>query len=185
MMMYALIKKFCGRAILGVEIPQLKISPISNFKRTLAMKYRIYSVIALLIILLLFPLPAIAANPSHIVKLQTTKICQVCDLTGAYLPVSNLDYTYILSSNLSRANLIGSNITFSNLSRANLSGANLSYVNFKHTKLLLSDFTNAIFDKTDLTEADLTSATISESQLAKAKLCKTVLPDGLVSNRDC
>lgn len=149
------------------------------------MKYRIYSAIALLIILLLFPLPAIAANPSHIVKLQTTKACQVCDLTGAYLPVSKLDYAFILSSDLSRANLVGSNITFSNLSRANLNGANLSYVNFKHTKLLLTDFTNAIFDKTDLTEADLTSATISEVQLAKAKLCKTVLPEGLISNRDC
>jgi uncharacterized protein YjbI with pentapeptide repeats len=148
------------------------------------MKYRIFLAIALLI-LLLFPSPAWAANPSQIVKLQNTKTCQVCDLTGAYLPVSNLDYTFILASDLSRANLVGSSIKFSNLSRATLNGSNLSHVSFKHTKLLLTDFTNAIFDQTDLTEADLTSATISESQLAKAKLCKTILPNGIESNRDC
>jgi hypothetical protein len=31
----------------------------------------------------------------------------------------------------------------------------------------------------------LTSAIISEAQLGKAKLCRTVLPNGLSSNRDC
>jgi uncharacterized protein YjbI with pentapeptide repeats len=148
------------------------------------MKYRIFLAIALLI-LLLFPSAVWAANPSQIVKLQNTRTCQVCDLTGAYLPVSNLDYTYVLSSDLSRANLIGSSIKFSNLSRATLNGTNLSHASFKHTKLLLTDFTNAIFNQTDLTEADLTSATISESQLAKAKLCQTILPNGIESNRDC
>ena len=148
------------------------------------MKYRIFLAIALLI-MFLFPMPAWAANPQQVLKLQSTKRCQVCDLTGAYLPVANLDYTYILASDLSGANLIGASITFSNLSRANLKSANLSHVNFKHTKMLLTDFTDAIFDQTDLTEADLTSATISEAQLAKAKLCKTILPTGITSNRDC
>lgn len=47
------------------------------------MKYRIFLAIVLLI-LFLFPLPAWAANPSQIVQLQTTKSCQVCDLSGAY-----------------------------------------------------------------------------------------------------
>ena len=97
------------------------------------MKYRIFLAIVLLI-LFLFPLPAWAANPSQIVQLQTTKSCQVCDLSGAYLPVSKLDYTYLLASDLSRANLVGASITFSNLSRANLTGANLSHANFKRTK---------------------------------------------------
>ncbi|MFM7885871.1 MAG: pentapeptide repeat-containing protein [Pseudanabaena sp.] len=185
MVIYALIKNALWKIAPEDHYSAAPQFPQTYSKRTLAMKYRIYAAIALLVILLLFPLPALAANPNHIVKLQTKKTCQVCDLTGAYLPVNQLDYTFILSSDLIRANLIGSSITFSNLSRANLNGANLSHVNFKHTKLLLTDFTNAIFDKTDLTEADLTSATVSASQLAKAKLCKTVLPDGLVSNRDC
>jgi len=87
------------------------------------MKYRIFLAIALLI-LLLFPQPAWAANPRQVVQLQSTRSCQVCDLTGAYLPVSNLDYTYLLASDLSKANLSGASITFSNLSRANLSRAN-------------------------------------------------------------
>jgi len=153
------------------------------------MKYRIFLAIALLIILLLFPIqgqdPAWAANPSQVVQLQTNRSCQFCNLTSAYLPVSNFDYTFLLGSDLSKANLMGSSITFSNLSRANLNGANLRFVNFKHTKMLLADFTNAIFDKTDLTDADLTSAIISETQLAKSKLCRTVLSNGLSSNRDC
>ncbi|WP_055077776.1 pentapeptide repeat-containing protein, partial [Pseudanabaena sp. 'Roaring Creek'] len=152
--------------------------------KTLAMKYRIFFAIALLI-LLLFPLPAWAANPSQVILLQTTQKCQGCDLTGAYLPVSKLDYSHILASDLSRANLVGSSITFSNLSRANLTEANLSNVNLKRTKMLLTNFTNAILHDTNLTEADLTSSNISESQLANAKLCKTTLPSGLISNRDC
>ncbi|MEI6329900.1 MAG: pentapeptide repeat-containing protein [Pseudanabaena sp. ELA645] len=149
------------------------------------MKYRIFLAIALLIIMLSFPLHALAANPSQVVQLQITKSCQFCNLTGAYLPVSSFDYTFFLGSDLSKANLMGSSITFSNLSRANLNGANLRFVNFQHTKMPLADFTNAIFDKTDLTDADLTSAVISETQLDKAKLCRTVLPNGLSSNRDC
>ena len=84
------------------------------------MKYRIFLAIALLIIMLWFPVPALAANPSQVVQLQTNKSCQFCNLSGAYLPVSNFDYTFLLGSDLSRANLIGSSINFSNLSRANL-----------------------------------------------------------------
>ena len=74
------------------------------------MKYRIFCAIALLI-LFLCPLPAWAANPSQVVQLQTLKSCQSCDLTSAYLPVSNLDYTYLLAADLSKANLIGASIT--------------------------------------------------------------------------
>jgi len=148
------------------------------------MKYRIFLAIALLI-LLLFPLPAWAANQRQIVELQTTRSCQSCDFTGAYLPVSKLDYTYLLAADLSKANLVGASITFSDLSRANLRGANLSYAKLKRTKMLLTDLREAILDKADLTEANLTSAMISEAQLVKAKLCKTTLPNGLTSNRDC
>jgi uncharacterized protein YjbI with pentapeptide repeats len=148
------------------------------------MKYHIFLAIALLICLLL-PSPALAANQAEILKLQTTRNCSSCDLTGAYLPVSNLDYTYLLAANLSHANLVGSSIIFSNLSRASLNGANLSYVNLRHTKMLLTDFTDVILDRTDFRDADLTSANISTDQLAKVKLCKTTLPNGLISNRDC
>ena len=112
------------------------------------LRYCITLAIALLLISLLSPLPVFAANPRQVVQLQSTKSCQVCDLTGAYLPVSNLDYSYLLASDLSQANLSGASITFSNLSRARLNGTNLSYVNLKHTKMLLTDFSNAIFNKT-------------------------------------
>ena len=134
------------------------------------MKYRIFLAIALLI-LLLFPQPAWAANPRQVVQLQSTRSCQVCDLTGAYLPVSNLDYTYLLASDLSKANLSGASITFSNLSRANLSEANLSYVNLKRTKMLLTNFTNTIFNKTNLTEADLTGSNWQKRSYAR-RLCQ-------------
>jgi len=148
------------------------------------MKYRIFLAITLLI-LLLFPLPAWAANPSQIIQLKAQRSCAFCDLKSAYLPVTNFDYHQLLGADLSGANLMGTSFVYSNLSRVNLTKANLNHTNFQHTKLILTDFTGAIFNETNLTEADLNGALVSEKQLAKAKLCKTTLPDGLISNRDC
>ncbi len=107
---------------------------VPQFNPDCYMKYRIFLAIALLI-LFLFPSPAWSANQRQILELQTAKTCQSCDLTGAYLPLKQLEYTYLLAADLSQANLMGASITFSNLSRANLTQANLSNTKLRRTKI--------------------------------------------------
>jgi len=115
------------------------------------------------------------------------------DLTGTYLPNSNLSFTgfikvifdksIMMNSKLSngnfpessfiRANLYESILEGGNFEKTNFSGANLTRANFKASSLIEANFTNA-----NLFEADFTGANILNVNFEGANLNNATWVDG-------
>lgn len=72
-----------------------------------------------------------------------------------------------------------------NLSKANLSNAQLARTNFAGSNLQQVNLTEARMGGTYLVGANLKGAIVNKEQFDNATLCRTVLPDGQISNRDC
>ena len=94
-------------------------------------------------------------NPEDLGKLQNSKNCPKCDLSGANFYETDLQET----------DLSGAILHLANLRRANLSGADLS---------------GAMLFRADLFGADLTN-----TNLMGAKFCNTILPLGSIAVKDC
>ena len=94
-------------------------------------------------------------NPEDLGKLQNSKNCPKCDLSGANF----------YEANLKEVNLSEAILHHANLRRSNLSGADLS---------------GAMLFRADLFGADLTNANLEGS-----KFCNTILPLGSISVKDC
>jgi uncharacterized protein YjbI with pentapeptide repeats len=119
------------------------------------------------------------------------------DLSRAELSRSNLIYAGLTGTNLNEANLTEANLTHANLHGANLNeanlthagliGANLNEANLTHAILTDANLHGANLTHANFTDADLTGAKLSKEQLDrdKAKLCRTTLPDGEFSDRNC
>lgn len=81
----------------------------------------------------------------------------------------------MFSYDLQNANLAKVNLSETNLAWANLEGASLQGANLTDANLYASIFLNA----------DLKGATVDKDELAFAILCKTIMPDGQLSNAGC
>jgi uncharacterized protein YjbI with pentapeptide repeats len=106
-----------------------------------------------------------------------------------------------LSSTLSGADFAGSTFVGTSLDnvmadqRSSFEGTTLGSVDLAFAKLRTANFEGATLDATsmyfaNLTEATLRRAAIGETQehgspLEFATLCRTVMPPGLINNRDC
>jgi uncharacterized protein YjbI with pentapeptide repeats len=78
---------------------------------------------------------------TNLIKLQKTKACSGCDLTGIEL----------ISFDLKGADLSGANLTGANLRRSNLTGANLIETNLNDADLLGVNLTSATLININLT----------------------------------
>jgi Pentapeptide repeats (8 copies)/NACHT domain len=123
------------------------------------------------------------------------------DLSGADLISANLSKANLIGANLwkaklisaylQRADIIGANLSGADLRKADLSGADIIGANLSDTNLSGADLIGADLSGADLIGANLSGANLSGAnlhhllQLDQAILCKTTLPDGTVSNRDC
>ncbi|MBW4444960.1 MAG: pentapeptide repeat-containing protein [Plectolyngbya sp. WJT66-NPBG17] len=113
------------------------------------------------------------------------------NLSKALLFGANLSYARLSEANLSNANLIGANLSNAGLLEANLSNANLSGVNLSNAHLSRANLSNANLLGVNLNKASLYEANlidveyVTQAQLDQARLCKTTLPTGEISNRDC
>lgn len=137
--------------------------------------------------------------PDDVAKLNKTKVCVACDLTGKsfYDDYNNVDlhdsmlnrasFNAINNANLSHCNMIkikiesatGSNFTGSDLRRANLIYGNLSSANFTNANLEGTDlrnanlsganFDNALLSGADLSYTDLMTTNITDAQLKVVK----------------
>jgi uncharacterized protein YjbI with pentapeptide repeats len=122
--------------------------------------------IALLLWMLCWINPAQAANPDHIAQLLETRSCSSCDLREADFRGMNLSNTTLTKSDLTGANLMATNLT-----GANLIGANLN---------------DALMYSVNLTDANLRDITMNAgTSLSAATVCRTTIPSGAISNRDC
>ena len=116
------------------------------------------------------------------------------DLSGAYIPNSNLSFIsfikvtfdkgVMMNSTLANGNFVESSFIRTNLYEANLEGgifekanfssANLTRVNFKGSSLIEANFSNS-----NLFEADLTGANILNTNFEGANLNNTIWIDGI------
>lgn len=132
-----------------------------------------------------------AANPDDVNKLQATKQCNKCDLSGADLSGLDLSGAQLVEANLNTANLVNTNLSGANLTKASVVAANLVNVNLRQANLSESTFVyanltkgqmqGAILYKTDLqgsnlAEADLSGSKVSQSSFTNANLYQLQLP---------
>jgi uncharacterized protein YjbI with pentapeptide repeats len=120
------------------------------------------------------------------------------DLSGADLSDTDLHDVDLRKANLRNANLKGAllgddfrdiylkvaQVTEAKLGAADLTNANLSNADLHGAFLHNVTLTDANLSNVDLRSADLGNEH-SERGIDGAKLCKTTLPNGRISNRDC
>ena len=104
-------------------------------------------------------------------QLARTGSCPNCEL-----PDTDLSYKVLANAELNGANLRRANFMRTELKYAKLIGADLRFANFTWADLYQANFTNA----------NLSGALLAESRnLSEAIFCRTVMPDGAVSNLNC
>lgn len=107
------------------------------------------------------------------------------DLSGMNLEGANLDRTTLFRTNLAGANLAGARLRNADVQAANLVGASLARVRASRSYFNAANLSGAVLDFADLTDASLREAILPDPIPPSAKLCRTIMPDGSVSNRDC
>ncbi|MEM8640210.1 MAG: pentapeptide repeat-containing protein [Cyanobacteria bacterium P01_G01_bin.54] len=122
-----------------------------------------------------FALPAWAASPAHLQRLQNTNQCPNCDLSGADLTDANLFGANLINANLSGAILTGANLGSANLTDANLTNAQLSRAYLYRTILEDAQLTGANLIGAYLREAELVNVTLQNVQLQATNLAEADL----------
>ncbi len=108
---------------------------------------------------------------SERMQLVKTGNCPNCTLSDA-----DLSYKELAGTTLTGADLRQANFMRTGLKDAFLVGADLRFANFTWADLYGTDFT----------DANLYGASLSGSRnLSQAIFCRTVMPDGTVSNLHC
>ena len=104
-------------------------------------------------------------------QLARTGSCPNCELPDTDLSYKALAYAELNGANLRRVNFMRTALRY-----AKLIGADLRFANFTWTDLYQADFTNA----------NLSGALLAQSRnLSEAIFCRTVMPDGAVSDLHC
>lgn len=140
---------------------------------------------------------------TKIEQLQKTRKCFACNLSGIDLSGANLEKVDLRSVNLQEANLTNANLRYANLEwgdlrYANLQGADLTKANLKSTIFVNANLQGANLAASNLSRTNFRNANLSRANLLGALrddddiesrpsliLCKTILPNGKVSNRNC
>lgn len=122
-----------------------------------------------LLMITLLTLPVRAENPSHTSRLISTRVCENCDLQGAGLTLTNLVRARLRGSdlsfaNLSRADLSGADLSGADLTGASLYGANLQGANLQGANLKGTDLREAFLGDANLHGTDLSTAHIKGAQ---------------------
>ncbi len=145
--------------------------------------------------LLILSTTAFAYTPAQLLQFQNTGTCPGCDLSNAYLIVTNMNI-------VSPYNLQGANISDSTYETQNNTGSNFSNIiafntafdgysftqsNFQNALLKNAIFANTNLQYADFTGADITGANFNNANLYRAKglnltasntVCNAILPDG-------
>jgi len=161
------------------------------------------SSLALVFALAMLATPSLASDADDMAKLgkEGNLVCGDCDFSGEDLR-SNTNF---FKADLHGVDFTGSNLSGMNLRGANLKGADFTEANLTNTILTQADLTNADFhdadltgaslggadltgaevDRANFTDANLTKAILDEDSFDYATVCRTTIPDGRVTNRDC
>jgi len=135
-------------------------------------------------------------------QVQQTGKCFGCNLSAASLARQNLQGVDVRSADLQGANLANANLRSANLEWADLRGANLQGADLTGANLANVLLNNANLRSASLTHANLKGTNFRDTNLTDATMinaangdhiqekrsplfCRTRLPNGIVSNRDC
>jgi uncharacterized protein YjbI with pentapeptide repeats len=130
---------------------------------------------------LLFPLIAIAANQQDLEKLLQLKKDQPLRLDLSNTDLRNYSFTPD-KIDLQQANMSHSNLSGVDLSKMNLGGADLSYADLSNAKLSQSNLADANLDHANLTGAELQQSDLSRANLGFAMLTGANLQQTLFAN---
>lgn len=111
-------------------------------------------------------------NPSILPVIRTTNGSKP-DLSGLNLSEADLSFTYLFNANLRKANLNKADLSFANLTRANLSYANLREANLQFAGLMLAKLGYANLKHSTLFYANLAHASLPYADLSDALLLNT------------
>ncbi len=116
-----------------------------------------------------------AQKQALVIRLQKTKACINCDLSGANLKGLFLEKVNLQNANLKGADLSGAKLKGANLQGAQLQEANLWFTDFKKANLKNANLQgayleNATLNYVNLKNANLTNANLSEADLSGANL---------------
>lgn len=119
-------------------------------------------------------------------------------LNAANLSGANLKFAILRQAELNNANFEGADLTAAEFRCGAGTCTGLTGTSFRNANLTRADFRVVGFtpvsevglEGTDFTGANLTEATFEGASLKgalmeQAKFCKTTMPDGTISNRDC
>lgn len=118
---------------------------------------------------------AIAANPTHIKELLSTKNCPRCDLVGANLIGKDLSGANLVDANLRGAMLSQANLNRANLVGADLTGAEVTGTKLRQANLLEAKLSGVNLHKADTYEAKLSLFKIIKNNLQELQLLVTVI----------
>lgn len=120
--------------------------------------------------------PANADNPTSSDRLDPrTQLLETRSCIGCNL--KNVD--------LSGEDLRGVNLSRANLENANFKGANMMAVVLRDADLQRADLREADLLAVNFTGANLKGAQFSRTDLSTARICRTIDPNGNLSQRDC
>ncbi len=92
----------------------------------------------------------------------------------------------LVDAEIWNADLRNANLGFAEMQGASFKNADLTNATLEVSKLREADFEGAILKGARFNKANLLGAkNLTKGQLSQALLCKTTLPDGTISNRDC
>lgn len=106
------------------------------------------------------------------------------DLNGVDLSHAQLSKAILIGAQLSKANLFETDLSHADLSRAVFKEARLSHANLEGAKLFEADFFNADLRKANLSKAELTEVNLFYADLVGADLREAKLRDVRLSGAD-
>ena len=125
---------------------------------------------------------------------KITGACPFCDLrygdaSGIKLPGTNFDGAYLLSANLSRANLIGASLrstsmNYADLYRSDLSGADLTKANLHRANLNETTITGANLSRTNFSNVSMDATDLSGSTAVNASFKNSSMRDAFLVSSD-
>lgn len=122
-------------------------------------------------------------------------IWEQANFFGSFLGGARLNRAILKGANFENAQLQNADLLGADLSNSNFTGADLDGVDIRAANLTGANCQRAIFNSdgprdpqflgANFTDANLKDAEIYEEDYRLVYLCRTTMPDGTVSNRDC
>ncbi len=162
----AALKALNSTKIYNIDNNVANVANVANVGKTVRFSPKLVKISTISLLTICVPILGLYQVNKHrqkqalVIRLQKTKACINCDLSGA-----NLKGLFIENVNLQNANLKGAN-----LSGAQLKGANLSFAKLQKSQLKGADLSGANLQKANLEDSNLYYANLIDANLENANL---------------